>query len=125
MHPEIERLLAIAKKSARLTERQREIILRKARELDADMDEVEFELEDLRVMEQERIVASARKEESSASQAAERPAPGGIKGFLLKCHLATDVSGKLKLTSLGRGIAIVIAVWAICFVGSFLFFSYW
>lgn len=45
MHPEIEKLIAIAKDNGKLTERQKEIILRKAESLGEDKDEVEFLLE--------------------------------------------------------------------------------
>lgn len=45
MHPEIEKLIAIAKDSGKLTEKQKEIILRKAESLGEDKDEVEFLLE--------------------------------------------------------------------------------
>ena len=49
MHPEIEKLIAIAKDSGNLTERQREILLRKAEELGENVDEVEFVLEKIRL----------------------------------------------------------------------------
>ena len=45
MHPEIEKLIAIAKDNGKLTEKQKEIILRKAESLGEDKDEVEFLLE--------------------------------------------------------------------------------
>ena len=49
MHPEIEKLIAIAKDSGNLTEKQREILLRKTEELGENVDEVEFVLEDIRL----------------------------------------------------------------------------
>ena len=45
MHPDIEKLINIAKESGELTERQKEIILRKAEKLGEDVDEVEMMLE--------------------------------------------------------------------------------
>ena len=48
MHPDIEKLLSIAKESGELTGKQREIILRKARQLGEDVDEVEMILESIR-----------------------------------------------------------------------------
>lgn len=55
MHPEIEKLIAIAKDDGKLTDRQREIILRRARELGTDIDDVEFELEDIRLSERKTV----------------------------------------------------------------------
>lgn len=49
MHPEIEKLIAIAKDSGNLTEKQREILLRKTEELGENVDEVEFVLEKIRL----------------------------------------------------------------------------
>ena len=48
MHPDIERLINIAKESGELTEKQKEIILRKAEILGEDVDEVEMHLESIR-----------------------------------------------------------------------------
>lgn len=48
MHTDIERLISIAKETRELTEKQREIILRKARQLGEDIDEVEMILESIR-----------------------------------------------------------------------------
>ena len=45
MHPDIEKLINIAKESGELTEKQKEIILRKAEKLGEDVDEVELILE--------------------------------------------------------------------------------
>lgn len=45
MHPDIERLISIAKEGGELTEKQKEIILRKAGTLGEDLDEVEMILE--------------------------------------------------------------------------------
>ena len=42
MHPDIEKLINIAKETGELTERQKEIILRKAEKLGEDVDEVEM-----------------------------------------------------------------------------------
>lgn len=42
MHPDIEKLINIAKESGELTEKQKEIILRKAEKLGEDVDEVEM-----------------------------------------------------------------------------------
>ena len=48
MHPDIEKLINIAKESGELTEEQKEVILRKAEKLGEDVDEVEMILETLR-----------------------------------------------------------------------------
>ena len=48
MHPDVEKLISIAKDSGELTGKQREIILRKARQLGEDVDEVEMVLESIR-----------------------------------------------------------------------------
>ena len=48
MHPDLERLISIAKESGELTEKQKVIILRKAKALGEDLDEVEFVLETLK-----------------------------------------------------------------------------
>lgn len=45
MHPDIEKLINIAKESGELTDKQKEIILRKAEKLGEDIDEVEMYLE--------------------------------------------------------------------------------
>ena len=45
MHPDIEKLISIAKENGDLTEKQREIILRKAEKLGEDVDEVELRLD--------------------------------------------------------------------------------
>lgn len=45
MHPELENLLAIALKDGSLSDKEREILFRKAEKLDVDMDEFEMELE--------------------------------------------------------------------------------
>ena len=45
MHPDLERLINIAKESGELSEKQKEIILRKAEKLGEDVDEVEMMLE--------------------------------------------------------------------------------
>jgi len=47
MHPEIERLINIAREGDKITKRQKEIILRKAADLGDDVEEVEFILEGL------------------------------------------------------------------------------
>ena len=47
MHPEIEKLINIAQGGNKITERQKEIILRKAADLGDDVEEVEFILEGL------------------------------------------------------------------------------
>lgn len=49
MHPEIARLIAIAKDSGLLTDRQREIILRKAETLGENLEDVEFELDNITI----------------------------------------------------------------------------
>lgn len=48
MHPDIEKLIDIAKESGELTDKQREIIIRKAKSLGADVDEVEMLLETIK-----------------------------------------------------------------------------
>ena len=48
MHPDIEKLINLAKETGELTEKQREIILRKADALGEDHDEVVFVLETLK-----------------------------------------------------------------------------
>ena len=48
MHPDIEKLITIAKESGEVTEKQKEIILRKAEKLGEDVDEVEMLLESIR-----------------------------------------------------------------------------
>lgn len=48
MHPDVEKLISIAKESGELTGKQREIIFRKARQLGEDVDEVEMILESIR-----------------------------------------------------------------------------
>ena len=48
MYPDIEKLINIAKESGELTEKQKEIILRKAEKLGEDVDEVEMVLESIR-----------------------------------------------------------------------------
>lgn len=48
MHPDIEKLISIAKESGELTAKQKEIILRKAEKLGEDVDEVEMLLESIR-----------------------------------------------------------------------------
>lgn len=45
MHPDIEKLISIAKENGDLTEKQREIILRKAEKIGEDVDEVELRLD--------------------------------------------------------------------------------
>ena len=45
MHPDVERLITIAKNSGELTEKQKEVILRKAKSLGEDVDEVEVYIE--------------------------------------------------------------------------------
>ena len=45
MHPDIEKLINIAKERDELTEEQKEVILRKAGQLGEDVDEIEFILE--------------------------------------------------------------------------------
>ena len=50
MHQDIEKLLNAAKEKGFLTEKQREIILNKARQLGEDMAEVEFFLEDIKII---------------------------------------------------------------------------
>lgn len=47
MHPDIEKLINIAKEGGKLTEKQKEIILRKAEKLGEDKDEVEMILESI------------------------------------------------------------------------------
>ena len=47
MHQDIEKLLSTAKEKGSITEKQREIILSKAQQLEEDMAEVEFLLEDI------------------------------------------------------------------------------
>lgn len=49
MHPDIEKLITIAKESGEVTEKQKEIILRKAEKLGEDIDEVEMILESLKL----------------------------------------------------------------------------
>lgn len=61
MHPDIEKLINIAKESGELTEKQKEIILRKAEKLGEDVDEVEMILE----MVQKKSVS---KESTSSSE---------------------------------------------------------
>ena len=48
MHPDLNKLICVAKESGELTEKQREIILRKAEKLGEDIDEVEMLLESIR-----------------------------------------------------------------------------
>ena len=55
MHPDIEKLLSIAKENGNLTEKQREIILRKAEKLGEDLDEVEMILESLSISSKKEI----------------------------------------------------------------------
>jgi hypothetical protein len=45
MHPEIDRLISMALSDGKITDKEREIILRKAEKLDLDLDEVEMYLE--------------------------------------------------------------------------------
>ena len=59
MHPDIEKLINIAKESGELTEKQKEIIMRKAEKLGEDVDEVEMLLETI-------IHQSPQKKENSA-----------------------------------------------------------
>lgn len=47
MHQDLEKLINLAKESGQLTEKQKEIILRKAEKIDEDVDEVEMVLESL------------------------------------------------------------------------------
>ena len=47
MHTEIENLINRAKENGSMTERQRGLILSKAKELGDDLDEIEFSLEDI------------------------------------------------------------------------------
>ena len=49
MHTEVEKLIIRAKKNGFITERQRDLIISKAKELGDDMDEVEFSLDDIPV----------------------------------------------------------------------------
>ena len=47
MHSDIEKLINIAREGGELTEKQKEIILRKAEELGEDVDETEMILESI------------------------------------------------------------------------------
>lgn len=55
MHPDIEKLVNIAKESGELTEKQKEIILRKAGTLGEDLDEVEMILETINPIVKKRL----------------------------------------------------------------------
>lgn len=95
MHPDIEKLINLAKETGVLTDKQREIILRKAEKLGEDVDEIEMILESIPMQ-------SSRKE-NSTSKAKKRKCPhcgATIPVISLKCpecgYLLEDESNAAK-----------------------------
>lgn len=90
MHQEVEKLLNAAKGKGFMTEKQRDLILSKAEQLDEDMTEIEFFLEDIPIKQQESLstVDNTKPLSSSNKQGSVRKCPvcGAIvQSYMVAC----------------------------------------
>lgn len=74
MHPEIEQLISIIKEGGKLTSVQKDIVIRRAKELGCDADDVEFELEELSL--------SLQRDENPSDVVVPQPANSISKGSI-------------------------------------------
>ena len=83
MHPEIEKLIDLALANGEVTEKERNVILKKARELGIDEDEVEMVLDG----KLHQLEASKPKQKEKAGNIKTCPACGAsVKAFQIKCE---------------------------------------
>ena len=101
MHPEIEKLIDLALADGQVTEKERNVILKKAAELGVDTDEVELVL-DGRL---HQLEASKPKEKEKVGNIKTCPACGAsIKAFQIKCddceHELSGTNANLTISNL-------------------------
>ena len=83
MHPEIEKLIDLALADGQITEKERNVIIKKAGELGVDANEVEMTLDG----KLHQLEASKPKQKEIAGNITKCPACGGIvKSFLINCQ---------------------------------------
>ena len=108
MHPEIEKLIDLALADGQITEKERNVILKKAAELGVDSDEVEMTLDG----KLHQLEASKPKEKEKVGNIKTCPACGAeVKALKLKCddceHEFINNSSNSNLTQLEKKLASV------------------
>jgi hypothetical protein len=108
MHPEIEKLIDLALADGQITEKERNVILKKAAELGVDADEVEMTLDG----KLHQLEASKPKEKEKVGNIKTCPACGAeVKALKLKCddceHEFINNSSNSNLTQLEKKLASV------------------
>ena len=108
MHPEIEKLIDLALADGQITEKERNVILKKAAELGVDADEVEMTLDG----KLHQLEASKPKQKEKVGNIKTCPACGAeVKALKLKCddceHEFINNSSNSNLTQLEKKLASV------------------
>lgn len=108
MHPEIEKLIDLALADGQITEKERNVILKKATELGVDADEVEMTLDG----KLHQLEASKPKQKEKVGNIKTCPACGAeVKALKLKCddceHEFINNSSNSNLTQLEKKLASV------------------
>jgi hypothetical protein len=101
MHPEIEKLISLALADGQVTEKERNVILKKAAELGVDAEEVEIVL-DGRL---HQLEASKPKEKEKVGNIKTCPSCGGsVKAFQIKCedcgHELSETKANVNISKL-------------------------
>jgi len=105
MHPELESLLSIALKDGILNEKEREILIKKAKKLGVDLDEFEMELEGVlsSPSSQKETSGQGPTDDPFLNQEIKPAKKKGIFGFLTRSYSLEDayLKGLKKLSKFG------------------------